>query len=150
MTEKRAESLYNKILHKIVIPEVGGKTTYSNDLEKAGIKLLGLKFVGVFPSDKIPPINNLKKYVILNLDKSTDAGSHWVAVAHNDRKLYLYDSFGRKGSKIIPSLFSSGNGVVVDTDPDPEQDIRETNCGARCIAFLMFFERYGHKNAMLI
>jgi hypothetical protein len=162
MSEKEANHLYNKILRQVVVPLIGNKTTYQNDLERAGIKALGLLFKGVYPSDKIPPLNNLKPYAILNLDRSSEAGSHWVAVAFDGKadgvrrrgaaknKTYLYDSFGRKGIKIIPSLFHSGNGRIVDTDYDAEQTEEETNCGARSLAWLLFFDRYGPKNAMLI
>ena len=150
MNEKVANALYRKIMTRIVIPEIGNETTYSSDLEKAGVKILGSKFKGVFPSDKIPKLNDLKSYAVLNLDSSKEAGSHWVAVAYENGKTYFYDSFGRKGSKIIPTLFHSGNGRIINTDLDAEQKIEETNCGARCIAWLLFFDRYGAKKALLI
>jgi hypothetical protein len=148
--EVRSLQLYGKIMNRIVLPLIGNETTYSTDLERAGVKLLGSKFRGVFPSDKIPPLNDLKSYAVLNLDSSNQAGSHWIAVAHDNGKTYVYDSFGRKAVKIIPSLFHSGNGRIINTDPDAEQKIKETNCGARCITWLLFFDRYGAKKALLI
>ena len=150
MQEKEANLFYKKILNKIVKPLIGNNTTYQNELEKAGIILFKSKFKGVFPSDKIPVLNHLKSYAILNLDRSTEPGSHWVAIATDGNKTYLYDSFGRKGTKIIPSLYKSGNGRIIQTDDDIEQKESETNCGARSLAFLLFFDRYGAKNAMLI
>lgn len=150
MNEKKANRIYKKILNVIVKPEIGNKTTFAKDLETAGIKMLGSEFKGVYPSDKIPKLNALKKYAILNLDRSDEPGSHWIAVAFDDDKTYVYDSFGRKSTRIIPSLFHSGNGRVIDTDPDREQDYEETNCGARSLGWLLFFERYGPKNAILI
>ena len=151
MTEKGANWLYNNILKRIVVPIIGNKSTYQHELEKAGIKLLGSEFKGVFPSDKIPVLNDLKKYAIINLDASTEPGSHWVAIAFHNNKIYVYDSFGRETVKILPSLFQSGNGSqIFDTDTDPEQSENETNCGARCLSFLLFFEHYGWRNALLI
>lgn len=151
MTEKSANKMYNNILKKIVTPLVGDKSTFQHDLEKAGRKLLGTEFKGVYPSDKIPVLNDLKKYAIINLDKSTEPGSHWVAIAHQNQKIYVYDSFGRKTVKILPALFQSGNGSkILDTEPDPEQKIDETNCGGRSLSWLIFFEHYGSKNALLI
>jgi hypothetical protein len=150
LSEKDANILYRKIFNKIVKPMVGNKSTYQSDLEKAGAKLLGTKFKGVFPSDKIPRLNNLKSYAILNLDKSNMPGSHWVSIAHDKGTTYLYDSFGRHGTKIIPMLYHSGNGRIKNTDLDAEQVERETNCGARSLAWLLFFDKYGYKNAILI
>jgi len=147
--EKDAHLLYNKIL-KDVEKVTGDKTTYLQQLNKVGKKMLGVKYKGTFPSDKIPKLNDLSPYCILNLDKSTEPGSHWVAlVKHGDNSI-LYDSFGRDNKKIIPNLRYSGNGQIFNTDKDSEQKIEETNCGARCVAWIKFFNTYGAKNAMLI
>ena len=95
---------------------------------------------------------------ILNLDKSTEAGSHWIAVAKIDEQsgpydedtVICYDSFGRDNREIIPDLGRSGNGTVVDTDRDAEQEITETDCGARSIAWLVVLDKYGVDVAKLI
>ena len=147
--EKDAELLYNKIL-KNVERLTGDKTTYLEQLNGVGKKLLGVKFKGVFPSDKIPKLNDLSPYCILNLDKSKEPGSHWVALAKHGNNSILYDSFGRDNKQIIPALRYSGNGRIIDTDDDVEQKILETNCGARSLSWLKFFDEYGAKNAMLV
>ena len=147
----KAECMYNAILSKIVEPMIGNKSTYQHELETACIRLLGREFKGVYPSDQIPVLNELKKYAIINLDRSTEPGSHWVAIAYRDNKILVYDSFGRKTVKIMPALFRSGNGsAIFDTENDPEQDAKESNCGARAVAFLLFFEHYGWNQAMKI
>jgi hypothetical protein len=148
--KKDAEILYNKLLKDVVEPLTGDRTTYLQELNGIGKKLLGVKFKGVFPSDKIPRLNDLSPYCILNLDKSTESGSHWVALAKNGRDSILYDSFARDHKKIIPALKYSGNGRIIQPEDDVEQKILETNCGARCLAWLVFFDKYGAKNAMLI
>ena len=147
--EKDAHILYNKML-KDVEKVTGDKTTYLQQLNKVGKKMLSVKYKGTFPSDKIPRLNDLSPYCILNLDKSTEPGSHWVALAKHGNHSILYDSFGRDNKKIIPNLRYSGNGQIFNTDLDCEQKIQETNCGARCICWLKFLDEYGVKNAMLI
>ena len=149
MTEKQALKLYNEILSRVE-KLVGNKTTYLQDLENQGKKLLAVKFSGVYPADKIPCLNSIKKYAILNLDKSTEPGSHWVAIAKHNNTTLLYDSFGRDHKKIIPALAKSGNGKIINTDRDAEQDILETNCGARCLAWLILMDYSGAKIAKLI
>ena len=148
--DKKAHQMYNQILNKVVEPMVGDDITYQDGLDKAGNNMFCRRFKGVFASDKIPRLNDLKKYAILNLDRSNEQGSHWIAIAFENGKTYVYDSFGRKSSRIIPTLFHSGNGRIMDADYDSEQKIKENNCGARSLAWLLFFDRYGANMAMRI
>lgn len=148
--EKKAHIIYNKILKDIVVPIIGNKTTYMSDLQKAGKMMFGVKFKGVYPSDKIPKLNELSSYAILNLDKSYEPGSHWIAIAKKGNRTYVYDSFGRTHTKIIPNLKYSGNGRLINTDRDAEQQIQQTDCGARSLAWLLLFHKWGVKYAKLI
>jgi hypothetical protein len=148
--EKTCNLLYDKVLKEIIYPLTGDKTTYLNELNGVGKQMLGVKFKGVFPADKIPKLNDLSPYAILNLDTSKEPGSHWVSIAKNGDETYIYDSFGRSNVKIIPNLRYSGNGRIVDTDKDVEQDVLETNCGARCVAWLVFLDKWGIDCAKLI
>jgi hypothetical protein len=153
MSEAKAEQLYNNTLKNIIYPLTGNKSTYMNDLDRVGRKLLGVKFKGVYPSDKIPKLNDLKPYCILNLDKSTQSGSHWVSVAkiHGEDSSIIYDSFSRPAKKIIPVLLNSGNGKIINSDlSDNEQKIEETDCGARSLSFLVVLDKYGVDVAKLI
>jgi len=150
MDEKTAHKKYNAIL-RTVKKRVGGKTTYLQQLDKAGKDIFGAKFHGVYPSDKIPQLSNRRPYAILNLDKSNQAGSHWIAVAKSGNDIIAYDSFGRSNKLIIPALGRGfKHGKVIDTDRDCEQDILATDCGARSLSFLVFMDKHGAKNALLI
>ena len=150
MIHRYNELIYNKVLNDIIKPISGDKTTYLNEILGIGKKMLGVKFKGVYPSDKIPKLNDLSPYAILNLDNSKESGSHWVAIAKHGDNTYLYDSFGRDGVKIIPSLYYSGNGKIINTDNDAEQKIIEMDCGARSLAWLVFFDKWGAECAKLI
>ena len=149
MNEKTAHKKYDNILSSVK-KLVGGKTTYLQQLDKAGTQLFGSKFHGVYPSDKIPTLNNRTPYAILNLDKSNQSGSHWIAVAKSGKNIIAYDSFGRSNKHIIPALGRGFDGTVIDTDRDVEHDILATDCGARSLGWLVFFDRYGAQNALLI
>jgi hypothetical protein len=149
--EQKAEEYYNKVLRYIENNKTGKKTTYSNQLETICRELFSVKMKGVFPSDKIPKLTSLAPYCILNLDKSTEPGSHWVALAKCQGGAMFYDSFGRDDTTIIKELRFSGNGKIVDVDEkDAEQKIKEMNCGARCIAWLLVFDDLGEEYAKLI
>ena len=132
---------------------MGDKTTFLTQLKKTGSQILGDKFKGVYPSDKIPKLTTKNPYCILNLDKSNESGSHWISLVKlsgTPSGCLVYDSFGRNNTHIIPSLSKSGNGLVIDTDKDSEQGILETNCGQRSLAFIIFFDKYGADDAMKI
>ena len=152
--QKNVEYIYKKVLKEIIEPQTGDKSTYLNQLNGIGHKLLGCKFKGVYPSDKIPKLNDLAPYAILNLDTSKEPGSHWIAIAkhpHENRTI-MYDSFGRSDKKIIPDLQKSHNGRIYDARADVkiEQNILEANCGARSLAFLVVYDKWGEEVAKLI
>ena len=148
-TKQKAENYYNKILRTIE-KKHGNDTTYQDQLEKIGQQLFGVRFKGVFPSDKIPMLNDLKPYCILNLDNSKEPGSHWVALVKCKNDAILYDSFGRDDTMIIPNLRFSGNGKIQDTDDDIDQGRFQKNCGQRCLAFLCVYDDLGKESAMMI
>lgn len=145
-----AEKLYKYYLTKRVYPLVGDKTTYLTQLMGAGKKLFGVKFKGVYPSDKIPKLNDLSPYCILNLDSSEEPGSHWIALAKVGSETLVYDSFGRDYKRIIPNLNYTGNGRIKNTERDAEQKVSETDCGARCIAWLMVVDNHGRRLALKV
>lgn len=151
MEEKKIIEEYNKIL-KDFENILGNDTTFNTDLQRIAIKKLGSKFSGVYPSDKIPRLNELKSYAIINLDNSSQPGSHWVAVAYdkNTDKLVFYDSFGRSSKKILPSLHAKFGGSILDTEDDAEQKMKEDNCGQRSLAFLSYFDKNGLEKSLKI
>lgn len=105
--------------------------------------------MGVFPSDLIPKMK-VGQYSILNLDKSGEPGSHWIAIFKDKAKVWVYDSFGRRSKKIIPLIFKSGNGKVFNTDLDAEQEIHEENCGARSLGWICVVDSLGIRDARFI
>ena len=109
--------------------------TFSTTLHDLCVYLFQHKFMGVFAKDRLP--RQIKGYAIANLDSSDEPGSHWVAIGDN----VIYDSFGR-------SL--KGFGSRVRTEEDAEQGMLESNCGQRCIAWLLVFDNFGIEEAKLI
>ena len=52
-------------------------------------------YCGVHPADKIPVIRHFPCAMIVNLDKASEPGTHWVAMyAPNQCTLRYFDSFG--------------------------------------------------------
>lgn len=167
--EQEAENLYNLVLEEIIYPMVGKRVTFDKDLTKAGFKLFGCNYMGTFASDQIPAIGKIPGthksvttsnvseksplYLIANLDDSNMPGSHWVALAFDVRtkKIWVYDSFGRKTGDILPQLAKQfGKNNLRMADDDAEQKLTEDDCGARCLAFLYIFDRHGSDVARFI
>ncbi len=148
---KAAEAAYLKVLDERIYPILGRYTTWSRDLNRLGLQTFGLRFAGTFPSDKLPNLSDSMPYALLNLDKSTEGGSHWIAIAKypSETKFMVYDSYGRPTKQIIPCVLEKYKNVVA-TDPDPEQGILEEDCGARSFAWLVFFDRAGPTAAKYI
>lgn len=137
-----AQDIYDRKL-LLVEAVIGSDTTWLSDLERLGRRLFGTKFSGVYPSDRIPKLSRETPYAIVNTDKSTESGSHWVALCKDGSDIVFYDSFGRPANRLVPSVKHSGNGRVVNTDMDAEQKVMEANCGARCLAWIWVYDEYG-------
>jgi len=65
-------------------------------LEKLAKNILGSSFLGVYPSDSMPEVKNIKNTsIIFNLSKHTESGTHYIAVFFNNNKIFYFDSYGK-------------------------------------------------------
>ena len=147
--EKQIERIYNNIVTRM--KKIHNGETTNVQLQTLGRQLFGTKFIGVFPSDKIPKIPR-NKSCILNTDPSYLGGQHWVALARSDKgKLYFYDTFARNIKEIIPALQKKfkGEKIYYDTK-DTNQHPNQSDCGVRCLSWLVMFYNYGSGKALLI
>lgn len=147
--EAKAEALYRRILARIE-KRIGNTTTDENQLEDVGAELFGPSFRGVFASDRVPRLASDRPYCIANTDREGEAGTHWLALAvyPSTPNVFLYDSFGRPTRSLVPWI--RGSGKVVDSDLDAEQRESESNCGQRCLAWLVVFDELGPDAALCI
>lgn len=145
-TEKEIETINKKLLKFICKEMKNNSTTYDIELYQFAKRIFDNKFIDVCPLDKI---SNKVGYSIVNLDKTGQPGFHWIAMIKKpNNKVIIYDSLGTlnelntiKEIQILRPRF---------IDDDQEQNIKETNCGQRCIAFLCIYDMLGEKNAMLL
>ena len=59
------------------------------------IPLLKFRYLGSFPSDYVPILDN-DTFVIINTQPSNMQGEHWIMIANSRQKLYFADSLGRE------------------------------------------------------
>ncbi len=140
----RVDQINEVVLDQIMYPYLGTGATFMNDLTDLGKLLFKKKYIGTFASDKIPIIKN-NQYMILNLDTSKMQGSHWIAVARLNDKLYVYDSFGRNTNSIIPALQKKYRNIkIIESLRDVDQDsFTEFDCGQRSLAWLFIVDHWG-------
>ncbi len=153
MKEPKAEKIFLSF-YKQIVNLMGDKSTGNKQLDMWGKKLFGDKYLGTFPQDKLPQkLMDKKSYFsIINVDTTGLPGTHWVAVAGlpNSNKIMVYDSFGRATKKLLPVIAKQAKKKIIDTDYDAEQKKIQKSCGQYSLAWLMFFDKHGAKNAKLI
>ena len=64
------------------------------------IPLLKFRYLGSFPSDHVPSLDN-DTFAIINTQPSNMQGEHWIMIANFRHELYFADSLGRKGYSFL-------------------------------------------------
>ena len=115
---------------------MGSHETSTDELTAAGRRIFGSHYVGTFGCDQIPTVVDGQSYIV-NTEPSTASGAHWLAVYNDGGRLIGYDSFGRDIHE-----------TVLETGPDAEQMVHESNCGQRCLAWLCVVYGLGVDDAL--
>lgn len=96
-----------------------------------------LCFGGVYACDDLPLLATKPGYVI-NLDKKSESGSHWVCVYFNfvERHAYYFDSLGDKPTNAYIVRFIKRNSKTCEWNTIPVQHLCANTCGQWTIFFL--------------
>lgn len=94
-------------------------------------------FLGVFASDAIPTLKE-KSAVVVNVDKSSEPGSHWLAFYYENNNIEFFDSYGNPPEFYGPSFqdFFS-NYSSVSWNSTTLQSLTSNVCGPYCIYFIL-------------
>ena len=108
-----------------------------------------LPFQGVFSVNEIPTrkLKMLKYWaIIVNLDKTNEPGSHFVALTRNeDGRFFFFDSLNLNPSVLPKSLMDFIDTISSDTEDfvwtlnSDIQAIDSTACGYFCIFFILLW-----------
>ena len=98
-------------------------------------------FRGVFMRDTLPDKPREKECGILNLNKSSEPGSHWVAFFKDGDKRIYFDSFGQVVTSELSKYLKtstefSEDKPVIQRNTDVVQKENETICGHLCLYVL--------------
>ena len=107
------------------------------DLKKYA-KLLNIPhFRGVFMKDKLPKKINDIECGIINFDKFSGNGTHWVAYKKYKNIIYYYDSFALNKLPILVEEYFKPNENTIIFNNNIDQKINEVICGHLCLKFLL-------------
>jgi hypothetical protein len=146
-------SYYKKELIEIR-KTLGNKAMNNIQIDDYCKRYLGKQYVGCFSQNNVPS-NKLPSrcMFIFNQDISTGAGIHWIACFKQGKTYYVYDSFGRKSTSLVPifvkQVIRSG-GNIKDSDYSKEQSDYQEDCGERAIVFLICVRKFGIEKAIQI
>jgi hypothetical protein len=100
-------------------------------------------FLGVYPSDILPPSITRPTTLIVNTDPHTASGTHWLAIHLQPRSYsgYFFDSYGLP--PLIPSIltFLRRTCSVWEYNTTQLQGWTSTVCGEYCCLFALFIHR---------
>ena len=98
-------------------------------------KHLKYKIPGVYAANNFPP--NLKhgNFIIVNSDKATQMGSHWLLLCNRKNKYLFADSLGLPLNNYphVHDRLSFGDLGVTEIIQAPLQNLNSNLCGLYCI-----------------
>lgn len=103
-----------------------------------------IDFKGVYDAANIPTLKH-NQYCIFNNKTYSQGGEHWISICKLKEDYFVYDSFGRKTKEYMNNNYKTHMNKWIQTDDNPEQNIIQTNCGARCISWIITCNKFGIK-----
>jgi len=87
-------------------------------------------FIGVYPSDMLPRVKSLPMGFIVNVDGSSEPGSHWLSIFISRSGLgYFFDSFGRRPNVYKMYNYMNDNCSEWHYNTKQYQNVLSTACG---------------------
>ena len=101
-------------------------------------KELGINNFKIFMKDELNGIPESIECGIVNSDKSSGEGIHWVSYYINkqENKYYYFDSFGARIMQQVKDYLQEGNKIQIHAHSFQIQGFNEQSCGFYCILFL--------------
>ena len=117
-------------------------------------------FMGCFPSDNLPEIDNhLPRSIIINTQPAEGGGEHWIAIVMTRKSCFYFDSFGCPIIELDIKKYLSKYYMKVVYSDICIQHVMSVKCGEFCIGFvtqvrtrksyLSFLSNFNFKNVLL-
>jgi hypothetical protein len=130
---------------------LGESRTFASQLDRAGKKLFGHLFGGIFARDTLPPVlREGRRGYLVNTDcllgDDCGKGVHWIAVMDFDGERLMSDPLGSVGKQQRRDL--NALHWPIWAEDDAEMQVDESTCGPRSLAALAVGLKHG-KEAFL-
>lgn len=94
-------------------------------------------FKGVYSIDHLPELTSLPSSIVVNTDKKSGKGKHWVVVSVDAwSRGYFFDSYGFPPLQSALLTFMKENCDVWQYSSTPVQSIASVKCGQFCLFYL--------------
>ena len=80
------------------------------------IPLLKFRYLGSFPSDYVPTLDN-DTFAIINTQRSNMQAEHWIMIANFRHKLYFADSLGCKKYSFLKQHYKQMMPATLESHP---------------------------------
>ena len=80
------------------------------------IPLLKFRYLGSFPSDYVPTLDN-DTFAIINTQPSNMQGEHWIMIANSRQKFNFADSLGRKKYSFLKQQYEQMMPEPIQSHP---------------------------------
>ena len=130
---------------------LGTGRTFASSLDRAGKKMFGHQFGGIFARDTLPSVlRGGRRGYLVNTDcllgNDCGKGVHWIAVMDLDGERLMSDPLGAVGKQQRRDLNALHRPIWAEDDPEMRVD--ESTCGPRSFAALAVGLKHG-KEAFL-
>ena len=129
---------------KALVKKLGNKALSDSDIKKEASTLKLPKFSGIYLQNSVLPEGNCS--YIINQDVVGGPGLHWLSVVQQNKTCYVYDSFGRRASNVLPRFYHTMKArgyTIKNTDKDIDQANKNVDCGHRALSALMIYKKHG-------
>ena len=92
-------------------------------------------FIGCYSNEQISSIEK-NKGIIINLNNSYEAGSHWIALKRVNNNIFVFDSFGI--GLLSVEFFKVYKNFKIVTSIYRIQDISSNLCGLFSVLFILY------------
>ena len=95
-------------------------------------------FRGVYSLDDIPRNIKVREFVVVNLSKKHEPGTHWFCIVRSHFKLYeIFNSLGFSNLTIVTPYIRAGSGADLVFNHRPYQLATTATCGYFVVYFLI-------------
>jgi hypothetical protein len=95
-------------------------------------------FIGVFSIDNFPKNIKMRSFLVCNMSKSSEEGTHWITILKSEpRTLEIFDSLGTKINSLAPYLKNLKGNPAIIYNENAFQSSTSNTCGFFTIMFII-------------